>query len=333
MNNTTFFPSPTQAATPDHASANAMLAARKQQLANLQTLQRQQQQVLQQMSSRSPATSPTAARFGSYGSVELRDDQFSASGLRSHPTSPVAAGGSPNSSGVTFARASSPRRPAFECDYDTNPTELYLSVQRKEWEVAIERAAAAPHEASTWVCRKEADGKLRWRLLPLHAAIIFRAPERAISALLFAHTPGAACKDDQGMLPLHLAFRNGCDEEVIHLLLMAYPQSVDVQDRKGRTPMVLAQQSTHPNRDAYIRALERGPAYYAVANAAKDGIVGGPLQVNTNSNSALSPGGSAANPMSLSGHGIFSLPSVATSSVMSPSAMSPGAAAAGITCP
>ena len=64
----------------------------------------------------------------------------------------------------------------------------------------------------------------------------------------------------QGMLPLHLAFRNGCDEDVVHLLLMAYPQSVDVQDRKGRTPMVLAQQSTHANRDLYIRALERGPA-------------------------------------------------------------------------
>ena len=73
-----------------------------------------------------------------------------------------------------------------------------------------------------------------------------------------------------------MAFRNGCDEDVVHLLLMAYPQSVDVQDRKGRTPMVLAQQSTHANRDLYIRALERGPAYYAVANAAKDGIVSSP---------------------------------------------------------
>ncbi|KAL9188056.1 hypothetical protein ACHAXT_006434 [Thalassiosira profunda] len=205
--------------------------------------------------------------------ADSRDPTFSAGGLRSHPTSP--AGGS----AVSFAgsaygpRPSSPRRPAFECDYDVNPTELYLSVQRKDWDGAVERAAACPHEASTWVSRKEGDGKLRWRFLPLHAAIIFRAPERTISALLFAFAQGAACKDDQGMLPLHLAFRNGCDEAAVELLLMAYPQSVDVQDRKGRTPMVLAQQSTHANREAYIRALERGPAYYAVAGAAKEGMV------------------------------------------------------------
>ncbi|KAL7537007.1 hypothetical protein ACHAXR_007548 [Thalassiosira sp. AJA248-18] len=276
--NNTFFPS-SAATTPDHASANAMLAARKQQLAHLQTLQRQQQQVLQQMGTR--GANPPASPLAGYA-ADVRDDRFSAGGLRSHPGSPMGgsqAGGSVvsfNNSSFNNQRAASPRRPAFECDYDTNPTGLYLSVQRKDWEGAVERAASCPHEASTWVSRKESDGKLRWRLLPLHAAIIFRAPERTVSALLFAFAQGAACKDDQGMLPLHLAFRNGCDEEVVNLLLMAYPQSVDVQDRKGRTPMVLAQQSTHANRDVYIRALERGPAYYAVANAAKDGIANVP---------------------------------------------------------
>ena len=266
--NNAFFPS--SQTTPDHASANAMLAARKQQLAHLQTLQRQQQQVLQQMSARGNTTSPGSALVASY--ADGRDDRFSASGLRSHPGSPNAGGSVVSfSSAYGAQRSASPRRPAFECDYDTNPTELYLAVQRKDWDAALERATAYPHEASTWVSRKEQDGKLRWRLLPLHAAIIFHAPERTISSLLFAFTQGAACKDDQGMLPIHLAFRNGADEEVVHSLLMAYPQSVDVQDRKGRTPMVLAQQSTHANRDKYIRALERGPAYYAVANASQVG--------------------------------------------------------------
>lgn len=254
-----FFPS--SQTTPDHASANAMLAARKQQLAHLQTLQRQQQQVLQQMSTRSGAPlSPNSHILASY--ADGRDDRFSASGLRSNP-------GSPGGSVVSIGRSASPRRPAFECDYDTNPTELYLAVQRKDWDAALERATAFPHEASTWVSRKESDGKLRWRLLPLHASIIFRAPERVISSLLFAFAQGAQCKDDQGMLPLHLAFRNGADEEAVHSLLMAYPQSLDIQDRKGRTPMVLAQQSTHFNKDVWIRALERGPAYYAVASAAQ----------------------------------------------------------------
>lgn len=286
--NSIFFPQSNQT-TPDHASANAMLAARKQQLAHLQTLQRQQQQVLQQMSNRGAVPSPgtpgmtspsMASIMAGYGvAADGRDDRFSSSGLRSANASPME--GSQAGSNVSFnsslhQRPVSPRRPAFECDYDTNPTDLYLAVQRKDWDGAVELASSCPHEASTWVSRKEGDGKLRWRLLPLHAAIIFRAPERTISALIFAFAQGAACKDDQGMLPLHLAFRNGCDGESINALLMAYPQSVDVQDRKGRTPMILAQQSTHANRDLYIRALERGAAYYAVANAAKDGIGNSP---------------------------------------------------------
>jgi hypothetical protein len=34
--------------------------------------------------------------------------------------------------------------------------------------------------------------------------------------------------------------------------------------------LVLAQASTSPNRDAFMRALERGPTYYAVAAAATE---------------------------------------------------------------
>ena len=80
-----------------------------------------------------------------------------------------------------------------------------------------------PHKAGTWVSRKESDGKLHWRLLPLHATIIFHSPERTIGALLFAFARGAVCKDDQGMLPLHLGFHNGCDGAVVDLILVAYP--------------------------------------------------------------------------------------------------------------
>lgn len=250
-----FFPA--SLPTPDN-----MLAARKQQLAHLQNLQRQQQQMLQQMTPRTHSMMMPSCS----GGYEERNDRFTSGGMRS-PAMSFKSG----SQSARFSPVSaSSHHAVFECDYDTNPTELYLAVQKKDWESTIQLAANYPHEASTWVSRKESDGKLRWRLLPLHAAIIFKAPEAAVSALLCAFAHGAACKDDQGMLPLHLAFRNGCDEAVVGLLLMAYPQSVDVQDRKGRTPMVLAQNSNHPNKDAYVKALERGPAYYAVAGAAKD---------------------------------------------------------------
>eukprot|EP00934_Nitzschia_sp_Nitz4_P004811 Nitzschia sp. Nitz4//scaffold143_size57137//39997//42090//NITZ4_006518-RA/size57137-processed-gene-0.39-mRNA-1//1//CDS//3329536458//4801//frame0 len=158
----------------------------------------------------------------------------------------------------------------FERDFDKNPTVLFALLQKKKWEAAIERTQAFPDEGRAWVSRKEKDGKLRWRLLPIHAAIVFQAPVEVIEALLAAFPEGAHTKDDQGMLPLHLAFRNGSAENVVNALLVAYPQSIEVKDRKGRIPLVLAQASTSPNKEAFLRALERGPTYYAVAAAAAE---------------------------------------------------------------
>ena len=151
--------------------------------------------------------SPVAA----YGQ-DMRDDR-NFFGLRSLPGTPMDDGGASAAVGVNPSRfqsqmvpvpggpVASPRaasRRPVECDYDANPTALYLAVQRKDWDGAVERSATHPHEAGTWVSRRESDGRLRWRLLPLHAAVIFRAPERTISSLLFAYVQGAACKDDQG---------------------------------------------------------------------------------------------------------------------------------------
>jgi hypothetical protein len=78
----------------------------------------------------------------------------------------------------------------FECDYDTNPTDTFLDLQRKEWASAAKRAVDSPVEARTWVSRKEKHGKLRWRLLPLHAAIIFKAPDNVVESLLAAYPKG-----------------------------------------------------------------------------------------------------------------------------------------------
>ena len=158
----------------------------------------------------------------------------------------------------------------LECDYDLDPTKLYEALQLRNWDAAVDRCKEADYEARTWVSRKEKDGKLRWRLLPLHAAIIFKAPEIVVEALLAAYPKAAESKDDQGMLPIHLAFRSGSSEGIVDILLAAYPQSVEVKDRKGRIPLVLAQACTSPNRESFMRALERGPSYYAVAAAATE---------------------------------------------------------------
>ncbi len=146
-----------------------------------------------------------------------------------------------------------------EQDYNKDPTELYLTLQRKDWQQAIELLGNDAQQAATWVSRKESGGGLLWRLLPIHAAIIFSAPESVVEAVLKAFPEGAQHKEDQGMLPLHLAFRMGAAENVVSLLLNAFPDSVNVTDRKGRTALELAESSSGPNKSAFLRALRKGP--------------------------------------------------------------------------
>jgi hypothetical protein len=165
-------------------------------------------------------------------------------------------------------KSDEPEEEEEERDFDKNPTILYALVQKKIWKEAAERAKTRPDEASIFVARKEKDGRIRWRLLPLHAAIVFKAPEEVIESLLDAYPKGADTKDDQGMLPLHLAFRNSAPASVVNMLLLAHPHSVDVPDRKGRLPRKLAEAASSPNREVYLEALEKGPSHYAMAAVA-----------------------------------------------------------------
>lgn len=145
----------------------------------------------------------------------------------------------------------------LERDFDKNPTDLYLSLMRKDWSAAIRRCAERPDEAKTWIYRREATGTLRWKLLPIHASIIFNAPVPVIDSILHAFAEGAACKDDQGMVPLHLAIRMNSDQAVVEKLVTAQPDSVLATDRKGRTPRALAEkQAVCPKTLLVIQTLE-----------------------------------------------------------------------------
>jgi hypothetical protein len=130
----------------------------------------------------------------------------------------------------------------LECDYDTNPTDLYQAIECKDWNQVELLFANEPQrtqkQAATWVARKETHGKLRWRLLPIHAAVIFQSPAVIVEKLLHECPEAALAKDDQGMLPLHLAFRTkNTDWETIEELISSNPQAIFAQDRKGRTPL------------------------------------------------------------------------------------------------
>lgn len=146
-----------------------------------------------------------------------------------------------------------------EVDYDKKPTDLYQKIEEKDWDGVIARIEDAPYEAKTWVVRHEASDskKIRWRLLPIHATCIFRAPLSVIESLIAAYPDGPQMKDDQGMLPVHLACRNGASKGVVVTLLNAFPESVNVKDRKDRVPLNLVELSQSQNREAVIVALKK----------------------------------------------------------------------------
>mmetsp|Transcript_25693 Transcript_25693/g.56345 ORF Transcript_25693/g.56345 Transcript_25693/m.56345 type:complete len:614 (+) Transcript_25693:95-1936(+) len=143
-----------------------------------------------------------------------------------------------------------------EVNYDEGPTELYKRIEEKDWEGASVRLESHPFEAKTWVYRKEhSSNKMRWRLLPIHATCIFRAPLGLIEALIDIYRDGPQMKDDQGMLPIHLACRNGGSKGVILALLNGFPDSCKVTEKKGRTPLELVLNSESQNTEAVSAAI------------------------------------------------------------------------------
>jgi len=129
----------------------------------------------------------------------------------------------------------------YEVDYQENPTELFQALEAKEWSYATTEVEGEPSQASIWVVRKADDGEdINWRMLPLHAAVVFHGPAKLIGSIINAYPEGVRTVDDQGMLPIHLAFRYDASGDVVALLLDSYPESVNVKDKKDRLPLELA---------------------------------------------------------------------------------------------
>jgi hypothetical protein len=123
------------------------------------------------------------------------------------------------------------------CDYDQSITPLYEMLESSQWEEARIRCRTHPQEVHTWIVRRDSNENIRWKLLPLHAAVIFQAPLPVIEPMLTEHPMASAKRDDQGMLPLHLAFRHKSDEILIEKLIRQYPVGVIVKDRRDRVPL------------------------------------------------------------------------------------------------
>lgn len=122
--------------------------------------------------------------------------------------------------------------PQLTCDYDKNVTFLYEMLEASQWEKAIRRCKSHPHEVRTWIIRQN-----RWRLLPLHAAVIFQSPETVLLTIIKAFPAATSERDDQGMTALHLAFRHQQEEHLIEKMLNEYPDAALTRDNQGRLPI------------------------------------------------------------------------------------------------
>ncbi len=159
-----------------------------------------------------------------------------------------------------------------DCNYDINPTLMFLVLESHEWKEAIslldgkglenkgnvwnlgqlfgghrnqviaedlakKRKKELRSQARTWIVRRERNGVLRWRMLPLHAAMAFNAPFEVILRLYHLYPGAVRCRNDEGMLPLHQCFKHGNEDKVLELLLDVFPEALDVVDGKGRVPL------------------------------------------------------------------------------------------------
>eukprot|EP00590_Aulacoseira_subarctica_P009910 CAMPEP_0172417296 /NCGR_PEP_ID=MMETSP1064-20121228/3826_1 /TAXON_ID=202472 /ORGANISM="Aulacoseira subarctica , Strain CCAP 1002/5" /LENGTH=231 /DNA_ID=CAMNT_0013155547 /DNA_START=20 /DNA_END=715 /DNA_ORIENTATION=- len=124
--------------------------------------------------------------------------------------------------------------------YDLGPNELFQSIEAKQWDFAIEACKESAPQAEQWHFRfQDKSDKLRWKALPIHAAMIHGAPVTVIEALIRAYPKGIEEPDDQGLLPLHLAFRCSADNEVLSMLVRTYPAAVHIKDSRNHAPLSL----------------------------------------------------------------------------------------------
>ena len=183
----------------------------------------------------------------------------------------------------------------LECNYDKDVTYLYQAIEEKAFIAAIEflesgRKEEVRLQCRTWVTRyEEHSNEIRWSQLPLHAALIFKAPIKVIELLLLNYRMAARCTDDQKMLPLHLAFRYGASDNVIHLLLKEFPEAMNATDHKDRPPLEFSKLGDGWKKGEIIEAfIENATApYKAMVPPADFENLAKQLEVSTAKNTEL----------------------------------------------
>jgi hypothetical protein len=149
-----------------------------------------------------------------------------------------------------------------------NSTALYQNLRISDWSASLKSLKENPLEASIWIIcshkdvrsiptatmmvpSSSLDHQAEWKMLPLHAAILYGAPSYVTSEILSAYPNAAREKDLKGRLPIHLAASVGAivssssaaedGQRIVTDLVRVYPEALWVPDESGRTAMELVQ--------------------------------------------------------------------------------------------
>ena len=139
---------------------------------------------------------------------------------------------------------------ASQCDYDKNPTDLFQALEAREFKYAFEMYQRSNQQflkdCKTWVIANglQKGHSLRFRALPLHAAIVFNAPEELIIKILRAYPQASRGRDVKGRLPIHLAFAHQSPEQVVALIIDAFPKGFFAKDKKEMSPLDYVNENT-----------------------------------------------------------------------------------------
>lgn len=173
-----------------------------------------------------------------------------------------------------------PKGTGFSCDYDHNCSPLYKKIEQCEWlsvadfletgywespnwfsdfvlnlfSVTTGKPESNPNEqAKTVVIRRDEKATIVWARLPLHRALIAKAPLGVIRPLVDAYPKSVTIQDHNGMLPLHLALYYGVDDRIIEFLLERAPKATSVYGMDMKDPVQIALDGTFSHRGEVLR--------------------------------------------------------------------------------
>ena len=94
------------------------------------------------------------------------------------------------------------------------------------------------NDCKTWVVtRGQKEDQLRFRALPLHAALVFGAPDDLVMKIYSSYPLAARGRDVRGRLPIHLAMEHKASNTIVSLLIEAFPKGIFATDKKDMTPL------------------------------------------------------------------------------------------------